>query len=333
MLLRIFTLLILVLLAGCSSPSSEDVQPDSPSTVELQDLNVLVIGDLSLEEPVRRQWSARKDAVAKLTSKSEAEFAAEDFRIPDGTDVVIYPPYLLGELLAEEQLQELPDSILDDADLNRKEILRHSRTSLARVGNRTWALPLGTPNLVLMYRSDVLTALDAQPPTTWEEFQAVAERLRSAGELKNENGETLPTRLVIPLADGWRSRILLASAAPLIRSRGKISTLFNRNDMSPLIDSEPFQVALEGLRDCCQDYDLLKQETPASAYAKLLAGKAAMVVGWPSRAFEPDPSAAQNANLVSVTPLPGSNRWFDMTSGKWNERDSETSRTRAVHRF
>ena len=119
--------------------------------------------------------------------------------------------------------------------------------------------------------------------------------------------------------------MFLARAAPLIRNRGKLSTVFNRRTMQPLITDPPFQKALEDLKRLMSEPVQLEL-TPAQVYQNVLAGQAAIGVTWPGKHLidETVDTETSPAN-VGFTAIPGSRQWFDSQSKKWNLRPKEDS--------
>ena len=90
----------------------------------------------------------------------------------------------------------------------------------------------------------------------------------------------------MPLAERWAAWTFLARAAPSVCNRGKLSTVFDREDIQPLINLAPFVEALEQLkliaseRSCNLD--------PAGVFRLMQQGESAIALSWPSIAFDPN---------------------------------------------
>ncbi len=311
--------LVLLGLSGCSSPNNleledevvEDVPPPPP-------LSLLVVDTAGVGQLIERQWSARRDGKVTATEMSLADFQSDDYQAVKEYDVVIYPIELIGELVKRKLIQEVPSSIWDSKEFNKKELFRKSRTRLVRYGSSVWGTPLGSPRLLLMYREDVLEQLGVAPPKTWEEFFAISRKLRTA-ELNDGQGNALPTAVDIPLADRWASVSYLAMCSADIRYRGKISTVFDINDMSPLINQRPFVEKLQVVKDNVDKGGL--KMTPGEAYRRILNGKSAMAIGWPSAGLlSEDPVVNAEIRLAR---LPGSKNWFDFDEQIFARRDGD----------
>ena len=114
-----------------------------------------------------------------------------------------------------------------------------------------------------------------------------------------------------------------ARAAPLIRNRGKLSTVFDRQTMKPLISEPPFVRALEDLRRLAADQSQLDL-TPADIYSHILEGQVAIGMSWPGKHAKDENSPDATAP-VGVVAVPGSEQWFDSQNQNWNLRPAEDS--------
>ena len=193
-------LLALICLSGCETTEPESTEIDQDAVVRPPSMQLLVIGDSQLGEIISRQWSARQDGDLTVVTQSTEEFVAGKYELKGGTDIVIYPTGMLGELESRDGILALPRWLWDSEELNRKELLRHHRLSLIRHGDESWAVPLGGPQLGLMYNLDTLNNLDQAPPDNWEQLTELATKLKSTADLKDDNGDPLPTRFELPLS-------------------------------------------------------------------------------------------------------------------------------------
>src|SRR6185503_18895230 len=138
-------------------------------------------------------------------------------------------------------ISPLESTVLEDADFNYRDIFDQIRLGEMRWGARTLATPLGSPQLLLVYRADVLEKQGLTAPADWTEFQQIAQRLHADSAASDQ-----PVTLE-PLADGWSGQLLLARAASYAMHREQISPLFRLDNMAPLIDQPPYVRALEEL--------------------------------------------------------------------------------------
>jgi ABC-type glycerol-3-phosphate transport system substrate-binding protein len=314
-------LLSLVLNLGC--PSKDREAPNSNDVVEepAVPLTMLLIGnDVSTGELIERQWSAQRDGKLTISTVSPKEFFAGEGSIDGSIDVMIFPPGMIGELESRKLLQPVPKWLLDSEDLNRNEFLSHHRRTLTRRGNKNWAISLGAPQLVMFYNTQTLRQLDIEPPENWEDFLNLKEALGKAENLQTEEGEPLPTTIDLPTAKDWAAQAYLARVAPLIRNRGKLSTVFDRKTMEPLIREPPFVKALQEIKTVVDFNTDAADLGPQEIYQRLLAGESAVGLTWPCDAFGNDQVNEAAASNLVLRRLPSSEQWFDFKEGKWSLR-------------
>ena len=302
---------LLVLGSGCSNQKEDAKTKTARPEVTLK---ILAIDSPSLVASAARLWSAEGQGEMEFTEISLKEFTADEFEIASQYDVVVYPCSLMAELVANDQLVEIPKGDLEAEVLDRDELLPHQRKKVLYYGSKVWSIPLGSPQLMLMYDKSTFDELDLSPPKTWSEFEAVAETLKMADK-----------RITLPLRDSWAAELLLSRVASSIRAQGKLSTVFDTQTMQPLVATEPFVKALQslqtvsGLEDCKTD--------PATAFRSMADGSSAMGITWPSKNFFDAHQLEQieaNENLVLVR-LPGSPQWYNQRKSNWETRDERSA--------
>jgi multiple sugar transport system substrate-binding protein len=326
---------LLAALSGCNMLSGDgaDNGDDEAASVTLpptDPVRLMILDDQPLAEAIQRQWLGHAERPLDVVQMSSEMFQAEYIEgdTPLDADAIIYPAGMVGELAARELIEPLPDSIVDSELLARPDLLALFRLYETMWGERMIGVPLGSPQLVLMVRADLLDKLEAEPPQTWQQYQQLAERLADREALGDlAAGEGPWHAAVEPLSDGWASQMLLARAAPYTRRRNRYSTLFDYLSMKPYIDQKPFVKALEELAAAAKlgPEDAVTM-TPHDARRELLSGRAAMAVCWPTRAL-PEGAAPHAAVRFPVrfAELPGSGEVFDF-HGNWQTRTDEEDR-------
>lgn len=300
----------LISLLGCGGSKDSDTS-ELPPEVEEVTLNILLVDASEVADTAGRRWSAEGLGAAVFTNSTSSEMAENDFQISPDIDVVIYPPELMPEWVARSQLLPIPRRVIDGEQVNRKEMLPHQRKYLLNYGDDVYTFPLGDAFLTLVYNKKVFEELKLSPPQSWAEYGEVANKLREAGHRVQE-----------PLGEGWASRLLLNRAAAYIRTRGNVSTVFDIKSMKPLVDSQPFERALDEMASALGE-SIDTSLTPADVFNNLVNGDVAMGLTWPSKHFAP-PSDSVNQDL-EVARIPGSPDWFDRQEGGWSQRYEEVS--------
>ena len=324
--------LLLVLSSGCEEKQGQRLTiNDSQSTsapARAFPCTVLVIGEPTIEEPLQRQWSARQDSEFTIKMASIKESFEADFEIPPDVDVVIYPAQLMIELIHRGRIKELKSSIYESEAFNKNDLLKHFRKSGIRYNSKTWAVPCGGPLFALIYQPDALTQTKTQLPENWSQLIRWAERLAAQANSSSDRSDGAKTddanvapRIAVPLAEGWAAKTFVAVAAPYARQKGRLSVLFQRRTMKPLITSEAFVRALDELKALSKLNPASLNMTPADVLKGLVDGQLAAGVTWPTSAISPT-SDATTAQTLLIHSFPGSNTYFDESTQSWGTRQS-----------
>jgi ABC-type glycerol-3-phosphate transport system substrate-binding protein len=213
----------------------------------------------------------------------------------------------------------LDDKGLASDKFERREIFDQVRLRDVSWGNRTVAVPLGSPQLLLAYRRDLLDAAGLTLPQTWAEYQQVIERLAPVPrEGEPKEGEPKIAATAEPLADGWAGNVLLARAAAYVTHRDQVSPLFHYTTLEPLITSAPYVRALDELVAAQKHSPPASPLTPSQALAELCAGRAAMAITWPRPAGVKDDPLGKLP--IGFALLPGSREAYNFPQKKWEPR-------------
>src|SRR5262245_15411686 len=300
----------LLLLAGC--PEKAAVLPTQKNTARpSQFLTLLVVEDPPLGQAIAREWRGRTEEELTVCDVSLSEIQAAS-RLPG--DAVVFPSGMIGHLAEKGLISLLEPTLLEDAEFNYRDIFDQIRLGEMRWGKQTLAVPLGSPQLLLVYRADTFEKEGLKPPADWNEYQQVAERLHAASP-----GSTEPSSIE-PLADGWAGQLLLARAASYAMHREQVSPLFQIDNMTPLIDQPPYVRALEELVGTAKSGGYSTQRlTPAEVFQRIRVGNCTMAITWPTA----DPAgsqAAEPAGKLRFAMLPGSSQAYRFATKSWEPR-------------
>ncbi|WP_425615903.1 ABC transporter substrate-binding protein [Anatilimnocola sp. NA78] len=301
--------------AGCKQP------PPAAPAAKTAPLRVIVVDDAPLAKTLAREWLAHTESQLDIVEVTTDKAAAAQ-QLP--ADVVIYPPGLIGSLAKADLLLPLDESLLNDPEYARDDISPLLRSQLTTWGRRTVAVPLGSPQMVLFYRADLLAQQKLQPPQTWEEYQKVVEAFRTKpADVAIDDKAWQAT--AEPLAAGSGGELLLARAASTAVHRDQLSPLMNLDSLEPLIAGPPFVRALEQLVAASPaDAHLDKLLSPAACYAKFLAGECALAITWPMM-LEQAPATMLKPEQIGLALLPGSQEMFNPTSQSWEPLAADDS--------
>jgi ABC-type glycerol-3-phosphate transport system substrate-binding protein len=315
----VLTVAVLFLFAGCTPTGKPEARPRAKAeSGPPASLEILVVGDPQLAGQVARGWQAEGRAEARVREVTAADWQ-RDYAVDPQVDLVIFPAELQAEALARQLFLEIPSDVWNGPDINKAELLSHFRTDLARYGNKIYTAPLGAPQLVLVYRADVLAALGVAPPRTWTELDEVVAKLAAVNELKGSGDASLPRGVAQPLGADWAANVLLARVAAAVSGHGRLSTVVNVETLKPLVDSEPFLGALSAMRQ----WEELRAAAgkaepyadPAAVFQALVEGEAALGITWPSALFAAAGTPASRE--LRVARLPAAAQWYDGSGGGW----------------
>jgi multiple sugar transport system substrate-binding protein len=265
-------------------------------------------------------------------------------------DVVIYPSVELGGLAERDLLRPIPGAWLDRPEYAKKDLFELPGLRETAWGETTYAVPLGSPVLVLFYRTDLFALFGKQAPTTWSEYHLLVEFFANRENLKapaTSDGDPLKAQLpaldlpadwhgaLEPLAAGWAGKMLLARAAPYAKHRDYYATLFYRDTLVPRIAEPPLVRALTELVAAAKSGGTKAwlDSTPAAARDALLQGRSAMAIGWPTAAeaaapnrrteFIPFNQPGSNGASIGFVELPGSPQVFSPRDHNWVPRQPD----------
>jgi multiple sugar transport system substrate-binding protein len=311
--------------SGCKKPAeSQSLTGQSMPKV----LRLLVVDDPALAQQIGRvkgEWKARFGPELDIREDSSGATASAKAL---SADAVIYAPSELGLLAERRLIRPLEADWMNRAELHKSDLFDPGGLAECQWGEKTFAVPFGSPVFVVMYHRDFFERYHLQPPRDWAEYQRAVETLRD--HIKDLR---LETAAIEPLAAGWAGKTLLARAAAYAKHRDYYATLFDKEMMAPLIDSPPFVRALEELVAATKGNSSISlAATPADARDAVLAGRAAMAITWPTAAKES--SAGRNETTgrqsksdrlsVGFSELPGASQAYNPKSKSWaNVQTSE----------
>jgi len=310
----------LFLVLGCQT-RPEQVDETVASADKLPqaavELEVLVVDDPPLAQAIGRwrgEWSERTTGDYRVEETTLETLLAADSLT---ADVVVYAPRYLGQLAEGDMILPLRTEQLQKEGFDVSDVFDAVEHGEMHWGAETYALPFGSPVLMLYYRKDLLAAIDRQPPATWSEYAQLVDVLEQAnreGRLGLEKTPWYPT--LEPTAEGWGAFTLLARAAPYARHRNYYSTLFELESLAPRITSQAFVAALTEMVEAAKRSGAPPMD-PAAIRQAVYRGDCGMAICWPSAAADIE---AESAPSIELSELPGSERVVNPRGDSWEER-------------
>lgn len=304
---------------GCPEAADEQPEQDTLTIAQPDPLKLLVVGDTEIGPRLIRQWKAHQEGELSVENQTQTEWTKAGFPVSEGTDLVIYPTLLLGELAEAKKIAKLEYAVWNSDEVDKDSWLNHYRRTLTRYGNEPYAVPLGNPHFAMLYNGAKFGSLGQQPPAGSSSQTPPADlALPETWEQLEEALTKLDAKLDLPLAEGWAGHTFVSRIASNVRTRGNFSYLFDRSNMEPLIEQEPFLQALEQLKRMATERSLKLK--PSDVFQLAATGEAVAAMGWPTSKAEF--KMAERDSLV-VSKVPGSKKFYDFRRSTWKERLSD----------
>jgi multiple sugar transport system substrate-binding protein len=305
-------LLLALFAAGCPSESNETNDASHAATKPPPVVRLLVVDDKPLAAAIEREWKASGRGDVEIAQATASQLA-DAKRL--AADVVVYPAALLGDFAERHLIVELPAAASENAAFASSDIFPLLRRRECTWGEKAYAVPFGSPQLMLIYRQDLLEKLGRQPPATWADYQDL---LTALGELSTDEAKLRPT--AEPLAQGWGAKLLLARGAAYARHPNQYSALFDYRTMEPLIATPPYVRALEELVAAQHAASPAQPLDAAGCEQAIVDGKCAMAITWPTRNAQRAEKVASDIRL-GCSELPGAAHHYSAEAAKWTDAD------------
>lgn len=225
-------------------------------------LRVLLVGESDDKNAVSRGWQAVSEQdiqidVLPLNRADPSGLGDVFLAAAKKADVVIYPLLLVGEASRSAAVVEMTADEVKRIELEVGSLFPTARNGAARYGGSTFALPLGCALPALVSQAAV------EPLESWEDYDRL---------VKNQ-WDGLAAE---PTAAGWAGTMFLW------RCSGIKNWLFDRKDLKPLINTEPYVTSLELMLRTNQRY-VKKEQTPDQIWTLIGEGKLRGGIGFPAR--------------------------------------------------
>jgi multiple sugar transport system substrate-binding protein len=159
-------------------------------------------------------------------------------------EAFVFAPQWMVDYIVPGYLEDLTDYVANDPDLEWEDVAQFFREFSSTFQGRIFTIPLDGDFHMVYYRSDVLEAAGLQPPTTWDEYLAVAEAVHGM----DMNGDGEPDfGSCIAKARGEQGYWWIHSiASPFLQTQGTSQgVFFDTETFEPLVNNPGFIRALE----------------------------------------------------------------------------------------
>jgi multiple sugar transport system substrate-binding protein len=325
-----------LLLAACGGDDNQSSQQASGGPKHQGvEVTVLTFTGPQIAEPLQRRapdFGRATGATIKVVTVPFSDLYDKILTdVATGTnsyDAFVFDPQWMGDFVPNGYLEDITDRVKADQALKWDDIAPFFRDFSASYKGRTYTIPLDGDFQMAYYRSDLLKKDGLQPPATWDDYLAIAERYHGKdlnGDGKADYGSCIAKKRAAQ--SYWMSWSIAGS---YLQAEGTSQgAFFDAGTMKPLVNNEGFAAALDIYKRTTQfaPADELNLDV-GDTRGLFTSGRCALSVDWGdigTLAIDEKTSTVQDK--VGSVILPGSKRVVDRASGRLVDCDA----TRCPH--
>ena len=255
-----------------------------------------------------------------LYNKLLTDFATGTNSI-DGT---VFAPQWMVDFLEPGYLEDLTERVNADEALQWDDVAPFFRDFSATYDGRIYTIPLDGDFQMVYYRSDQLDEAGLEPPTTWDDYLAIAEAFH--GKDLNGDGEADYGSCIAKKRNAQSYWMIISVAGGFLQSQGTgQGAFFGTDDMSPLFNNEAFGKALDIYAATTQygPPDEINLDV-GDTRGLFTTGRCALSLDWGDiGTLAIDPATSKVQDKVGAVILPGSSQVLDRESGTLVDCDAE----------
>jgi hypothetical protein len=240
----------------------ETIEPSATTAAPREDvpLRVALCGSQADREVLQGGWAAVSSQPLDITTIDAKRDSQDDWvstlcQSTENSDLVIYPTLAIADLAVTERIAPLSDDEWQRTQDQNGVLHAALRNGVAMYSGNYLAVPLGC-NQPAIIATEPIDAI-----ATWSDYDHWVQSLDGA--------------VAEPLADGWAAAMFLWRAASTIQN----DWLFGREQLDPLIDSEPYQQVLAQMRETAKRYKN-QPSGPEGIWSQLNSGELKGAVGF-----------------------------------------------------
>jgi hypothetical protein len=265
-------------LLGCEAKPPSVEEKKTASSTSSTPLRILVVGEDSIAEVLRRGWESVSSTPIRSTTipftRGQKPDAVAMSEAAKQSDLIIGPAILAPDLVEAKQILELKGGSLDELS---EAVLPSLKLSISQYSDVAYSVPIGA-------KSPALISSEPLPPLKdWQAYDSFVET-----KLSGKAAE--------PTAEGWAGWMFLLRI-PRISNRW----LFDRENFQALIDHPDNVAALELMKQTVARYPETNL-SPTQIFTKVTSGELVAGIGFPSN------SGAGASDLLQVSGLPGTDK-------------------------
>lgn len=209
-------------------------------------------------------------------------------------DVIQYWYPTVGALAEAGALADISDWVADDEDIDEADFIEAVYGPYSQYDGATYGVPIDGDTHVLFYNEEIFERNGVDVPTTWEDFQSVAQTITENEKANGIYGTALlGSKSAFNIGSSFFNRLATMSPEPI-------------DPAMPQLDSPAAVEAAQAMLDAADDALPSPLEIGfEQALPQFLSGKVAMIEFWTDLGvFAQDPGQSQIVDRWGVAPLP-----------------------------
>lgn len=331
---RILILCGAIGLGSCSRPVDLADQAPAPSPSPLQvpysppdlsgiEITVLTLDGPQIAEPMIRRapdfeaLTGGQVTINTVPFSDIYDLALQDMR--EGTqqfDAVVFAPQWLVDFADPGYLEVLTERVAADPAIRWEDIAPFFRDQSSTFGGEIYTIPLDGDFHIVYYRSDLLEQAALDPPRTWSQYLAIAERFQ--GQDLNGDGQADYGSCIAKRPNDQSYWMFGSILSGFVQSQGtQQGMFFDPETMISLARTPAFAQALDiykqtGSFGPPDELDLNVTQTRE----RFVQGRCALSLDWGDIGTLSIGPNSQVEDRVGAVILPGSTQVFDRSSGQ-----------------
>ncbi len=309
--------------AAINPPAQNEAEEDDTRFAGVS-LHVLTHDGPQISEPLKRRAPEFEERTGAKMQVSTVPFGdlyqtiMDDFT--NGTkqyDVVVFAPQWMVDYAAPGYIEDLTERVDADTAIEWDDIAPFFRDFSAMYNGRIYTIPLDGDFQMVYYRSDLLEEEGLGPPSTWDDYIAIAQHFH--GKDLNGDGEADYGSCISKKPNDQAYHMVWSVASAFIQTQGtQQGAFFDVDTMEPLVDNDAFATMLNIFKETTtygppNELDLGLPETRTM----FISGRCALSLDWGDiGTLAVDSEQSQVVDKVGAVILPGSTEVLDRATGK-----------------
>jgi multiple sugar transport system substrate-binding protein len=294
------------------------------------EVNLLTFTGPQIAEPLQRhapefaaKTGAKINVVVVPFSDLYQKILTDQATGTNSYNAYVFDPQWMGDFVTPGYLEDLTPRIAADKDIQWDDVAPFFRDFSATYQGKTYAIPLDGDFHMIYYRSDLLEKDGLQPPATWDDYLAIAQKYQ--GQDLNGDGTPDYGSCISKKRNAQAYWWITSVAGGFIQTQGTgQGVFFNTDDMKPLVNNEAFGAALDILKETTKyaPPDELNLDV-GDTRGLFTSGRCALSMDWGDiGTLALDPATSKVQDKVGAAILPGSKKVLDRATGKLVDCDA-----------